>query len=273
MHIKERLLCVAVVMLYLTGCSAIAHDSSTKHPYKDRSITQTFAIHTAVNLHFNQPSGGAKPIEAVGNMTLKFTPTRDPDIFNVQWENLALRFGAFDIPIQGTLLRIERLHVGPADLNREKSVGKYNQRTKEVSLTLAMTLDPRRQTDLARLGVTSPIQFSVSETGRIDLDSGFLLTQTAPIPFQLGALTGTAEGRQFSPCVKGLFPNPTETWEVVMACPNGESFVEVCCGTDQGQACSEASAFDVANEVGPAACIAVSVLNFTPCSLSRCPVQ
>lgn len=273
MNIKERLLCAAVAMFYLAGCSAVAQDLNISRPDKDRSFTKTFAIHTAVNLRFNQPSAGAKAIEAVGKMSLKFTPSRNPEIFNVQWENLSLRFGAFDIPIQGTKLRIERLHVGPADLNREKSVGTFNRKTKEVSLTLAMTLDPRRQTDLAKLGVSSPIPFSISETGRIDLDSGYLLTHTAPIPFQLGALTGTAEGRQFSPCTKGLFPNPTETWEVVMACPEGEAFVEVCCGTENGQACSESSAFDVANDTGPAACLAVSVLNFTPCSLSRCPVQ
>ncbi len=134
-----------------------------------------------------------------------------------------------------------------------------------------MTLDPKRQTDLAKLGVSSPVQFAISETGRIDPDTGYLLTHTEPIPFQLGAITGTAAGRQFSLCTKGLFPDPAEVWEVVMTCPNGEAFVEVCCGMEAGQACSESSAFNVANDTGPAACIAASVLNFTPCSLSRCP--
>jgi hypothetical protein len=262
-------------MLCLAGGLAVAQESSGSQTYKDRGFTKTFAIHTTVELRFDTPSSGSKTIEAVGKMSLTFTPHEHPDSFNVRWEHLSLRFGAFDLPFQGSRkLRIEKLHVGPADLNREQSVGSFNRRTKRtkaVHLTLVMTLDPKRQTDLAKLGVSSPIQFTISETGRLDLDTGYLLTRTESIPFQLGALTGTAEGMQFSPCTKGLFPDPPEVWEVVMACPDGEAFVNVCCGTENGQACSESSAFDVANETGPAACIAVSVLDFTPCSLARCP--
>lgn len=253
--------------------AVVQESNASTYKDKDQAFTKTFAIHTKVELRFDEPPGGSKTVEAVGRMSLKFTPhKKNSDIFNVQWENLSLRFGAFDLPSQGSQkLRIEKLHVGPADLNREKSIGSFNRQTKEVSLTLVMTLDPKRQTDLAKLGVSSPVQFAISETGRIDLDTGYLLTRTESIPFQLGALTGTAAGRQFSPCTTGLFPDPTEVWEVVMACPNGEAFVEVCCGMEEGQACSESSAFDVANDIGPAACIAASVLNFTPCSLSRCP--
>lgn len=265
--------CAAAVMLCLAVWSAVAQDSSVSHTYEDRVFTKTFAIHTDVVLRFNEPPGGSKTIEAVGRMSLEFTPNENPDVFNVRFERLSLRFGPFELPWQDSRkLRIEKLHVGPADLNREKSLGSFNRRTKEITLTLVLTLDPKRQTDLAKLGVSSPIQFSIRETGRIDLDTGYLLTRTESIPLDLGALAGTAQGRQFSPCATGIFPD-VEVWDVVMTCPNGEVFVEVCCGTEDGQACSELSAFDVANETGPAACIAVSVLNFAPCSLRHCPVQ
>lgn len=134
-------------------------------------------------LQADKVAGGGKfEVHGIGDMSVAFLATNDPNVLELQLREINLDFDTFSINMPGgqKKVKIPSFHVDTADIDLEYAKGVFNRSSKKISLTLPIMLNPNKIPILGKFGIFKPAKVVAVEAGKMDPETGYLETHAEP---------------------------------------------------------------------------------------------